>query len=98
LTQQKISDFNCLSPKGEFWDRLEKALDVSKNVLDKAKRDLGNSPSKFNKSRHGFSEGTGRYSTKGDIWLGVWYGDCSRLMPAAIPLDRQSNELVKSFL
>jgi len=32
-----------LSPKGEFWNRLEQALDVSKNVLDKAKRDLGNS-------------------------------------------------------
>jgi hypothetical protein len=36
---------NCLSPKGEFSNRLEQALDLSKNVLDQAKRDLGNSPS-----------------------------------------------------
>ena len=34
---------NCLSPKGEFWNRLEQALDLSKNVLGQAKRDLGNS-------------------------------------------------------
>jgi hypothetical protein len=34
---------NCLSLKGEFSNRLEQALDLSKNVLDKAKRDLGNS-------------------------------------------------------
>jgi hypothetical protein len=32
-----------LSPKGEFSNRLEQALDLSKNVLDQAKRDLGNS-------------------------------------------------------
>jgi hypothetical protein len=32
-----------LSPKGEFLNRLEQALDLSKNVLDKVKRDLGNS-------------------------------------------------------
>jgi hypothetical protein len=32
-----------LSPKGKFWDRLEPALDLSKNVLDQAKRDLDNS-------------------------------------------------------
>jgi len=37
----------CLSPKGEFSNRLEQALDLSKNVLDQAKRDLGNSPSRF---------------------------------------------------
>jgi hypothetical protein len=36
-------DLNCLSPKGEFSNRLERALDLSKNVLDQAKRDLGNS-------------------------------------------------------
>jgi len=44
LAQRKISDLNCLSPKGEFSNRLEQALDLSKNVLDQAKRDLGNSP------------------------------------------------------
>jgi hypothetical protein len=43
LAKQKISDLNCLSPQGEFSNRLEQALDLSKNVLDKAKRDLGNS-------------------------------------------------------
>jgi hypothetical protein len=33
-----------LSPKGEFWDRLERALDLSKNVSEPAKNDfrLGN--------------------------------------------------------
>lgn len=35
---------NCLSPAGEFSKRLEQAL--IKNVLDKVKRDLGNSPLK----------------------------------------------------
>jgi len=34
---------NCLSPQGEFLNLLEHALDLSKYVLDKAKRDLGNS-------------------------------------------------------
>jgi hypothetical protein len=34
---------NCLSPEGEFSNRLKRVLDLSKNVLDKAKRDLGNS-------------------------------------------------------
>jgi hypothetical protein len=43
LATPKISDLNCLSPKGEFSNRLERALDLSKNVLDKAKRDLVNS-------------------------------------------------------
>jgi hypothetical protein len=50
LAKQKISDLNCLSPQGEFSaklhyvpNRLEQGLDLSKNVLDKAKRDLGNS-------------------------------------------------------
>jgi len=33
-----------LSPKGEFWNRLERALDLSKNVSEPAKNDLGNSP------------------------------------------------------
>jgi len=46
LAQRKISDLNCLSSKGEFSNRLEQALDLSKNVLDQAKRDLGNSLSK----------------------------------------------------
>jgi len=32
-------------PKGEFWHRLERALDLSRNILDQAKRDFGNSPS-----------------------------------------------------
>jgi hypothetical protein len=35
-----------LSPLGEFWNRLERALDLSKNVSEPAKNDLGNSPSK----------------------------------------------------
>jgi hypothetical protein len=39
----ELCDLNCLSPKGEFSNRLERALDLSKNVLDQAKRDLGNS-------------------------------------------------------
>jgi hypothetical protein len=44
LPKQKfLCDLNCLSPKGEFSNRLEPALDLSKNVLDQAKRDLGNS-------------------------------------------------------
>jgi hypothetical protein len=43
LAKRKISDLNCLSPKGEFSNRLEQALDLSKNILDQAKRDLGNS-------------------------------------------------------
>jgi hypothetical protein len=38
-----MSDSNWLSPEGEFWNRLEQALDLSKNILDQAKRDLGNS-------------------------------------------------------
>jgi hypothetical protein len=29
---------------GEFWNRLERALDLSKNVSEPAKNDLGNSP------------------------------------------------------
>jgi len=33
-----------LRPKGEFWNRLERALDLSKNVSEPAKNDLGNSP------------------------------------------------------
>jgi hypothetical protein len=48
--QRKVSDLNCLSPKGEFSaklhyvpNRLEQASDLSKNVLDQAKSDLGNS-------------------------------------------------------
>jgi hypothetical protein len=44
MNKRKISDLNCLSPKGEFSNRLERALDLSKNVLDQAKRDLGKSP------------------------------------------------------
>jgi hypothetical protein len=36
-----------LSPKGEFWDRLERALDLSKNVSEPAKNDLSNSPLSF---------------------------------------------------
>jgi hypothetical protein len=38
-----------LSPKGEFWNRLERALDLSKNVSEPAKNDfrLGNIPSNF---------------------------------------------------
>jgi hypothetical protein len=29
-----------LSPEGEFWDRLERALDLSKNVSEPAKNDF----------------------------------------------------------
>jgi len=36
-----------LSPNGEFWNRLEQALDLSKNVSEPAKNDLGNSPLSF---------------------------------------------------
>jgi hypothetical protein len=38
-----------LSPLGEFWNRLERALDLSKNVSEPAKNDfrLGNSPSSY---------------------------------------------------
>jgi hypothetical protein len=43
---------NCLSPEGEFSAKLhcvpsrpERALDLQKYVLDKAKRNLDNSPS-----------------------------------------------------
>jgi hypothetical protein len=43
LAKRKNSDANCLSPKGEFWHCLEQALDLSKNVSEQAKRDLGNS-------------------------------------------------------
>ncbi|MEE9566061.1 MAG: hypothetical protein V3W17_01030, partial [Desulfobacteria bacterium] len=52
MAKRKISDLNCLSPKGEFWNRLEQAFDLSKNVLDQAKRDLGNSLSIFNPIRY----------------------------------------------
>jgi hypothetical protein len=46
LAKWKKSDSNCLSPKGEFWNRLERVLDLSKNVSEPAKNDfrLGNSP------------------------------------------------------
>jgi hypothetical protein len=40
-----------LSPKGEFWNRLERALDLSKNVSEPAKNDLGNSPLSFDPTR-----------------------------------------------
>jgi hypothetical protein len=43
LAKRKNSNANCLSPKGEFWHCLEQALDLSKNVSEQAKRDLGNS-------------------------------------------------------
>jgi len=39
---------DCLNPKGEFWNRLKRALGLSKNVSEPAKNDLGNSPSTFN--------------------------------------------------
>jgi len=37
LAKRKISDLNCLSPKGEFLNRLEQALDLSKSIFDKRK-------------------------------------------------------------
>jgi hypothetical protein len=43
------SDSNCLNLKGEFWDRLKRASDLSKNVSESAKNDLGNSPSNIEK-------------------------------------------------
>ncbi len=44
LAKRKISDVNWLSPKGEFWHRLEQALDVSKIGSEQARKHLGNSP------------------------------------------------------
>jgi hypothetical protein len=40
-----------LSPKGEFWNRLERVLDLSKNVSEPAKNDLDNSPFSFDPTR-----------------------------------------------
>ncbi len=37
MAKRKNSDSNCLSPEGEFWDRLEQAIDLSKSILDKRK-------------------------------------------------------------
>jgi hypothetical protein len=51
LAKWKKSDSNCLSPKGEFWNRLKRALDLSKNVSEPAKNDFGNSPLSFNPTR-----------------------------------------------
>jgi hypothetical protein len=46
LDEVKEKRFQLLGPRGEFWNRLERALDLSKNVSEPAKNDLGNSPSK----------------------------------------------------
>jgi hypothetical protein len=43
----KERDFSWLGPKGEFWNRLERAIDLSKNVSEPAKSDLGNRLSRF---------------------------------------------------
>jgi hypothetical protein len=43
LSEVKEKGFQLFEPKGEFWNRLERALDLSKNVLEPAKNDLGNS-------------------------------------------------------
>jgi hypothetical protein len=51
LAKRKNSDANCLSPKGEFWHCLEQALDLSKNVSEQAKRDLGNSLSRLHSAK-----------------------------------------------
>jgi hypothetical protein len=40
-----------LSPKGEFWNRLERTLDLSKNVSEPEKNDLGNNPFSFDQTR-----------------------------------------------
>jgi hypothetical protein len=37
--------------EGEFWNRLERASDLSKNVSEPAKNDLGNSLSRFDTIR-----------------------------------------------
>jgi hypothetical protein len=36
---------------GEFWNRLERALDLSKNVSEPAKNDLGNNPFSLDPTR-----------------------------------------------
>jgi len=51
LAKWKKSDSNCLSPKGEFWHRLERVLDLSKNVSEPAKNDLGNNQLSFDPTR-----------------------------------------------
>lgn len=35
------------STNGEFWNRLKRGLDVSRNVSEPGKNDLGNNPSRF---------------------------------------------------
>jgi coenzyme F420-reducing hydrogenase gamma subunit len=47
LGEVKEKRFQLFEPKGEFWDRLERALDLSKNVSEPVKNDLGNSPLTF---------------------------------------------------
>jgi hypothetical protein len=49
LGEVKEKRFQLFEPKGEFWNRLERALDLSKNVSEPAKNDfrLGNRPSSF---------------------------------------------------
>jgi hypothetical protein len=51
----KEKRFQLFETKGEFWNRLERALDLSKNVSEPAKNDLGNSPSRFDTIIHHYS-------------------------------------------
>ena len=44
LGEVKEKRFQLFEPEGRVWNRLERALDLSKNVSEPAKNDLGNSP------------------------------------------------------
>jgi hypothetical protein len=44
LGEVKEKRFQLFELEGEFWNRLERALDLSKNVSEPAKNDSGNSP------------------------------------------------------
>jgi hypothetical protein len=45
LGKVKEKRFNCLSPKSEFWKRLERDSDLSENVSEPAIKDSGDRPS-----------------------------------------------------
>jgi hypothetical protein len=49
LGEAEDQRFELFEPEGRISNRLEQALDLSKNVLDQAKRDLGNSLQKFDR-------------------------------------------------
>jgi hypothetical protein len=39
-----------LNPEGEFWNRVKRALDLSKNISGPAKNDVGNNPKRYETS------------------------------------------------